>query len=66
MSVFLTAIPSFIIILFKVDTYKILIFSQVVLSLQLPFTLLPLLVLCRSEKVMGSSGAGASNSLRRC
>ncbi len=52
-SVFLTAIPSFIIILFNVDTYKILIFSQVVLSLQLPFTLLPLLVLCRREKVMG-------------
>ena len=52
-AVFLTAIPSFFIFLFNVDTYRILIFSQVVLSLQLPFTLLPLLVLCRSEKVMG-------------
>jgi manganese transport protein len=52
-AVFLTSIPSFIIILFNVDTFRILIFSQVVLSLQLPFTLLPLLVLCRSEKVMG-------------
>ncbi|NTV68316.1 MAG: Nramp family divalent metal transporter [Chlorobaculum sp.] len=52
-AVFLTSIPSFFIILFNVDTYKILIFSQVVLSVQLPFTLLPLLLLCRSEKVMG-------------
>ena len=52
-AVFLTAIPSFFVILFNVDTYRILIFSQVVLSIQLPFTLLPLLVLCRSEKVMG-------------
>jgi manganese transport protein len=52
-SVFLTAIPSFFFILLNVDTYRILIFSQVVLSIQLPFTLLPLLLLCRSEKVMG-------------
>ena len=35
------------------DTFKILIFSQVVLSIQLPFTLIPLLILCRSRKVMG-------------
>lgn len=35
------------------DTFKILIFSQVVLSIQLPFTLVPLLLLCRSKKLMG-------------
>jgi manganese transport protein len=52
-SVFVTAIPSFIVILLGMDTFKILIFSQVVLSIQLPFTLIPLLILCRSRKVMG-------------
>ncbi len=53
-SVFITAIPSFLIILFSLDTYRILIFSQVVLSIQLPFTLVPLLILCRKQSVMGA------------
>jgi manganese transport protein len=53
LSVFITAIPSFIIILLGLDTFKILIFSQVVLSIHLPFTLISLLILCRSRKVMG-------------
>jgi len=53
-SVFITAIPSFIIILLGMDTFRILIFSQVVLSIQLPFTLVPLLILCRNRGVMGS------------
>ena len=57
-AVFVTAIPSFIIILLSMDTFKILIFSQVVLSIQLPFTLLPLLILCRSRKVMGGFRSG--------
>lgn len=52
-STFVTAIPSFILIAFGVDTYKILIFSQVILSVQLPFTLIPLLVLCRKKSLMG-------------
>ncbi|NOY09741.1 MAG: hypothetical protein GXP33_12970 [Spirochaetes bacterium] len=53
-STFITAIPSFLIILLKVDTFKILVFSQVVLSIQLPFTLVPLLILCRKKDVMGN------------
>jgi manganese transport protein len=52
-SVFVTAIPSFLIILCGMDTFRILIFSQVVLSIQLPFTLIPLLMLCRDKKLMG-------------
>lgn len=52
-SIFLTAIPSFFIIIFSFDIYKILIFSQVVLSIQLPFTLIPLLILCRNKNIMG-------------
>jgi manganese transport protein len=52
-SVFVTAIPSFVIILLAMDTFGILIFSQVVLSIQLPFTLVPLLILCRDRTLMG-------------
>ena len=52
-SVFITAIPSFLIIILSMDTFRILIFSQVVLSIQLPFTLIPLLMLCRSKNLMG-------------
>jgi manganese transport protein len=51
-SVFITAIPSFIVILSGIDTFKILIFSQVVLSIQLPFTLIPLILLCRRKDLM--------------
>ncbi len=57
-SVFVTAIPSFIIILSGIDTFKILIFSQVVLSIQLPFTLVPLLILCRNRGIMNSFRSG--------
>jgi manganese transport protein len=52
-SVFVTAIPSFLIIILAIDTFRILIFSQVVLSIQLPFTLIPLLILCHDRKIMG-------------
>jgi manganese transport protein len=50
-SVFITAIPSFVIILCGMDTFKILILSQVVLSIQLPFTLIPLVLLCRNRRM---------------
>ena len=40
------------------DTFKILIFSQVVLSVQLPFTLVPLLMLCRNRELMGRFRSG--------
>lgn len=52
-SVVVTAIPSLIITFWNPDTFRILVFSQAVLSIQLPFTLVPLLILCRSRKVMG-------------
>ncbi|MGE4489987.1 MAG: Nramp family divalent metal transporter [Kiritimatiellales bacterium] len=57
-AVFITAVPSFVIILLGLNTYKILVFSQVMLSLQLPFTLVPLLILCRRRKVMGGFRSG--------
>jgi len=49
-----TAIPAMVIILMRIDSYKVLILSQVALSLQLPLTIFPLLILVRSKKVMGS------------
>lgn len=57
-SVFITAIPSFLIIALSLNTFKILIFSQVVLSVQLPFTLIPLLILARDRKLMGRLRSG--------
>ncbi len=57
-SVFVTALPSFLIIVLAMDTFRILIFSQVVLSIQLPFTLIPLLVLCRDRRIMGGFRSG--------
>lgn len=51
-AIFITAIPSLVIIFLNLDTFRILIFSQVVLSIQLPFTLIPLLILCRDKKLM--------------
>ena len=57
-SVFITAIPSFAVILLPLNAFRILIFSQVVLSVQLPFTLIPLLILCRDRNVMGGLRSG--------
>ncbi len=59
-SVFVTAIPSFLIIILSMNTFKILIFSQVVLSIQLPFTLVPLLILCRNKTLMKGFRSGTA------
>lgn len=56
--VLLTALPAIIIIMFLSDTYNALIWSQVILSLQLPFTIIPLILLTRSKKVMGEYANG--------
>ncbi len=51
-------IPAIIIIAMGFDSLKTLILSQVVLSLQLPFTIIPLLLLVRSKRVMGEFASG--------
>lgn len=53
-----TSIPAMIIIALGVDSYKALILSQVALSVQLPFTVIPLLLLVGSRKVMGEFASG--------
>lgn len=49
----ITMVPALIAIASGVNALKILIASQVVLSLQLPFTIIPLILLTRSKRVMG-------------
>lgn len=48
-----TALPAMLVIALGFDSFKLLIFSQVVLSLQLPLTIIPLLLLVKSKKIMG-------------
>jgi manganese transport protein len=48
-----TSLPAMLVIALGVDSYKALIVSQVLLSIQLPFTIIPLLWLSRSKRVMG-------------
>lgn len=53
LGVTITLIPALLIILLGLDPLKVLIISQATLSIQLPFTIIPLYLLTRSEKVMG-------------
>lgn len=52
--VLISAVPAIILILFLKDTFSALIWSQVVLSIQLPLTIIPLILLTRSRRVMGA------------
>jgi manganese transport protein len=58
----LALIPAVIAILWKGDkgTYDLLILSQVVLSLQLPFAVIPLIAFTGSKKIMGDLAIGPS------
>jgi manganese transport protein len=58
-AVFVTSIPALLVILFSLNSFRVLIFSQVILSIQLPFTLVPLLILSRNRTVMGGFRSGA-------
>jgi len=53
LGVTLTLVPAVLIASLGFNPLKVLILSQAALSLQLPFTILPLFLLTRSEKVMG-------------
>jgi manganese transport protein len=49
---FITIIPALVVIALKLNTLKILLLSQVVLSFAIPFALVPLVMLTRSQAVM--------------
>jgi len=53
-----TSVPALIVIALGLNAYKLLIVSQVALSIQLPFTVIPLLWLCRRQATMGDSRMG--------
>jgi len=54
-----TSIPAMLIIAIGVDSFKALIWSQVALSIQLPLTIIPLLILARRRSVMGEHANNA-------
>jgi manganese transport protein len=56
--VLLTAGPAILVVLFTANVFETLIWSQVALSMQLPFTIIPLVLLTRSRKVMGEYANG--------
>ncbi len=49
----ITMIPAFIIIGSGINTFHALITSQVILSLQLPFTIIPLVIFTKNRNIMG-------------
>ncbi|MCC6443204.1 MAG: Nramp family divalent metal transporter [Armatimonadetes bacterium] len=49
----ITSVPVMLVIAMNFDSYRVLILSQVALSLQLPFTIIPLLILAGRKSVMG-------------
>jgi manganese transport protein len=60
--VLVTAIPALVMVVLQRDAFRTLIWSQVVLSMQLPFTILPLIWLTRSRKVMGAYANGRTEN----
>jgi manganese transport protein len=52
------ALPAVVLIMTGLNAYRALILSQVVLSIQLPLTIIPLLVLSRRRAVMGDLKMG--------
>jgi manganese transport protein len=48
----ITIIPALVVISLKLDPLRILLLSQVVLSFAIPFALVPLVLLTRSQVVM--------------
>lgn len=58
MSLFVLALPALGVILARFDSYTVLLLSQVVLSIQLPLTILPLIVVTGNRRLMGDLVSG--------
>jgi len=63
LSLFVTALPALAILIVGADSYRVLILSQVALSLQLPLTILPLLLIARDRRVMGAYAGGRAERI---
>ncbi len=59
----ITSIPAVILIAAGVDSYKALIISQVVLSIQLPFTIIPLLLIAGNRRIMGEFSSNSTEKI---
>ncbi len=55
---FVLALPALAVVASGLDSFKILVYSQVALSIQLPLTIAPLLLLAGDRKVMGRFVSG--------
>jgi len=57
-----TSLPAVAVIVAGADSYKALIISQVILSLQLPFTILPLILVARNRRIMGEYASSTAET----
>jgi manganese transport protein len=57
-ALFILSVPALVVILAQFDSFRVLILSQVVLSVQLPFTILPLLLVAGDARIMGGFASG--------
>lgn len=57
-ALFALSIPALAVIVAQFDSYRVLILSQVALSVQLPFTILPLVLIASDRRLMGEFASG--------
>ena len=55
---FVLAVPALAVIASGIDSFKVLLYSQVALSIQLPLTIIPLVLLVSDRRVMGAFASG--------
>jgi len=60
MSLFVLALPALGVIMAGLNSYTVLLLSQVVLSIQLPLTILPLIVVTGDRRLMGDLASSAT------
>jgi len=60
---FVLAIPALAVVASGLDSFKILVYSQVALSIQLPLTIAPLLLLASDKRVMGRFVSGPTERI---
>ncbi|TAK34967.1 MAG: hypothetical protein EPO21_07880 [Chloroflexota bacterium] len=63
LALIVTSVPAMLVIALGLDSYVVLILSQVALSIQLPFTIIPLLLLVGNRRVMGTYASGRIEKL---
>lgn len=57
-ALFALSVPALAVVIAQFDSYRVLILSQVALSVQLPLTILPLLLVAGDRRIMGAYASG--------